>query len=124
MSSLGLAREHHLQAGSAPADVEKIWVPGRAERARSRPKRLPDQPPVRQANAQPGGVYEVTLTNSLITTVTPKASSSVHYDYYDAINQQGDFLFMKVRGARIRAIVPRQLYSDEALQFLRSRIAR
>ncbi|HEX4444102.1 MAG TPA: hypothetical protein VHZ81_11065 [Galbitalea sp.] len=73
-------------------------------------------------NARPGSIYEVTLTESIITTRTPMASSSVRYDYYERLNVQGGFLFLKLRGARVRSIVPRGLYSDEALDFLRSRI--
>jgi hypothetical protein len=64
------------------------------------------------------------MTESMITTVTPKATSSLRYEYYDRLNEEGDFVFLKVRGARLRAIVPRQLFSDEALSFLRSKVSR
>jgi hypothetical protein len=75
-------------------------------------------------NARPGAVYELTLTQSLITTVTPNVSSSVLYSYYETVTAQGDFVFLKMRSARMRSILPRQLLSDEALEFLKSKITR
>ena len=74
------------------------------------------------ANAQPGGLYQVTMTQSLFTVQTPNASSSVRYDYYEKLTEQGEFLFLKIRGARIRSIVPRGLFTEDALNLLRGRI--
>lgn len=111
----------HYNVGAAPIIFPIVVIVLLASNMLVRSRALTKQIAV---NAQPGGVYQVTMTDSLLTTVTPKASSSVRYDYYDAIDQQGEFLFLKVRGARIRALVPLQLFSDEALAFLRSKITR
>jgi len=73
-------------------------------------------------NAQPGGVYQVTLTRSFFTMQTPNASSSVRYDYYETLTEQGDFLFLRIRGARARSIVPRGLFTEDGLNLLRARI--
>lgn len=73
-------------------------------------------------NAPAGGIYEVQLTDTTLTTLTPVASSTVRYTYYESVREQGNFLFLKVRGSRIRSIVPRALYSDEALAFLKSKL--
>lgn len=75
-------------------------------------------------SAPPGGVYQVTLTRSFITIQTPNASSSVRYEHYEQLTELGDFLFLKVRGARIRSIVPRGLFTEDGLNILRARIPR
>lgn len=73
-------------------------------------------------NARPGAVYELTLTDSTISLVTPMGSSTVRYEHYQAVNTVGDFVLLRIRGSRMRSIMPRGLYSEDALSFLQSRI--
>lgn len=75
-----------------------------------------------ERNATPGAFYDVTLTENTITVHGPAASSTVRYDYYEQLDERGDFLFLKMRGARLRSIVPRGLFTDEWVNYLHGRI--
>lgn len=72
--------------------------------------------------AAPGSIYELTLTQTTISVRTPTASSSVLYRYYEKADVRGDFVFLKLRGARIRSIVPRQLFTDDWVAWAKAQI--
>lgn len=72
--------------------------------------------------AKPGAVYSLTFAKETIAISTPDSSNAVNYTYYDRIAEQGDFVFLRVRGTRIRSVLPRQLFTPESLAFTRSKI--
>jgi hypothetical protein len=77
-----------------------------------------------ESNAVPGSVYELTLTDSTITIRTPNATSTSNYRTYESATPFVDFVLLRLRGSRIRSILPRQLFTDQSLAFVQSKVQR
>jgi hypothetical protein len=69
-----------------------------------------------------GARRQVTMTESSFGFQTGDAVSQVPYRQYESAETFGDFVFLRVRGSTIRAIFSRELFSDEALAFFRSKL--
>jgi len=70
-----------------------------------------------------GTKRELSMTESTISIRTGDALGQTPYRHFDSAEAHGDFVFIRVRGSSVRSIVPRELFTDESLAFLRSRIA-
>lgn len=74
-------------------------------------------------SAEPGAAREISMTESTISIRTGDAFGQNPYRHFESAETYGDFVFIRVRGSSIRMIVPRELFTDESLAFLRSKVA-
>jgi hypothetical protein len=72
--------------------------------------------------APPGTTRELAMTESTISVRIGDALSQAPYAYYESAESFRDFVFIRVRGSSIRSIVPRELFTDESLAFLRTKL--
>jgi hypothetical protein len=73
-------------------------------------------------SAAAGTSRELSMTESTLNLQTDDSSSRTPYRQYESADTNGDFVFLRVRGSSIRSILPRQLFTDESLAFLRSKV--
>jgi hypothetical protein len=70
-----------------------------------------------------GARRELSMTESTISIQTGDALAQSPYRQFESAETHGDFVFIRVRGSSIRSIVPRELFTEESLAFLRAKIA-
>jgi hypothetical protein len=70
----------------------------------------------------PGTTRELSLAGSTVSMRTADSFAESPYRSYESADSFGGFVFLRLRGTSSRSILPRELFTDDSLAFLRSKI--
>ncbi len=66
--------------------------------------------------------YAIGFRRDTMMVRGPLSNVEVSYRAYESVATRGDFVFLKNRGARVRTLLPGQLFTPESLAYLREKI--
>jgi hypothetical protein len=75
-----------------------------------------------RARIPAGSVFSVGFRSETLAVRSPQVSSEVAYSYYRAAERRGAFVLLRQRATRASSLLPGELFTDESLAYLQSRI--
>ncbi len=73
--------------------------------------------------APDGTTFRLGFTEGALLLHLPSAAQQTPLSAYERVRVGGDFVFMKKRGSNANTILPAELFTEESLAWLRSKIA-